>query len=100
MLKVQEIRELIKLIDQSSINEFTYETNGTSVTMKKSGGKQSAVQWDEDSQAESQKPAASQPETIPVQPESAVKPVEAKGAEEPEKTGGQNYDYEIVSPMV
>lgn len=37
MLKVQEIREIIKLVDQSSINEFTYETNGTKVSMKKAG---------------------------------------------------------------
>src|SRR5690625_688087 len=36
MLKVQEIREIIRLIDESSINEFTYESNGTKVKLKKS----------------------------------------------------------------
>src|SRR5690625_6326194 len=35
MLKVQEIREIIKLIDESTINEFTYETNETKVVLKK-----------------------------------------------------------------
>ncbi|UCZ54606.1 acetyl-CoA carboxylase biotin carboxyl carrier protein [Bacillus shivajii] len=35
MLKIQEIRELIKLIDQSSINEFKFEQNGSKVTMRK-----------------------------------------------------------------
>ncbi len=35
MLKVQEIRELIKLIDQSNIDEFSYEHEGTKVSMKK-----------------------------------------------------------------
>ncbi|MEI5908122.1 acetyl-CoA carboxylase biotin carboxyl carrier protein [Bacillus spongiae] len=35
MLKVQEIRELIKLIDQSSIDEFVYEYEGSKVKMKK-----------------------------------------------------------------
>ena len=35
MLKVQEIREIIKLIDQSSITEFNYESNGTVVSLKK-----------------------------------------------------------------
>src|SRR5699024_11850480 len=35
MLKVQEIREIIKLIDESSINEFTYETNESTVIIKK-----------------------------------------------------------------
>ena len=35
MLKVQEIRELIKLVDQSTIEEFVYEHEGTKVEMKK-----------------------------------------------------------------
>lgn len=35
MLKIQEIRELIKLIDQSSINEFKFEQNGSKVTLRK-----------------------------------------------------------------
>ncbi len=38
MLKVQEVRELIKLIDESSISDFTYESNGTTITLKKSNG--------------------------------------------------------------
>ncbi|WHY76011.1 acetyl-CoA carboxylase biotin carboxyl carrier protein [Neobacillus sp. WH10] len=35
MLKVQEIRELIKLVDQSSIDEFEYEYDGSKIKMKK-----------------------------------------------------------------
>ncbi|WP_442594805.1 acetyl-CoA carboxylase biotin carboxyl carrier protein [Neobacillus sp. D3-1R] len=35
MLKVQEIRELIKLVDQSSIDEFVYESEGSKIKMKK-----------------------------------------------------------------
>ncbi|MBU9712205.1 acetyl-CoA carboxylase biotin carboxyl carrier protein [Evansella tamaricis] len=35
MLKIQEIRELIKLIDDSTINEFKYEQNGSKITMRK-----------------------------------------------------------------
>lgn len=35
MLKVQEIRELIKLVDQSSIDEFVYEFEGSKIKMKK-----------------------------------------------------------------
>ncbi|MCM3765221.1 acetyl-CoA carboxylase biotin carboxyl carrier protein [Neobacillus niacini] len=38
MLKVQEIRELIKLVDQSSIDEFVYENDGSKIKMKKNGG--------------------------------------------------------------
>lgn len=47
MLKIQEIRELIKLIDQSSIEEFDFEQNGAKVSMKKQsagGTVQAAVQ--------------------------------------------------------
>lgn len=36
MLKVQEIREIIRLIDQSSISEFTYEHDGSKIKLKKS----------------------------------------------------------------
>jgi acetyl-CoA carboxylase biotin carboxyl carrier protein len=35
MLKVQEIRELIKLIDCSTIDEFTFEHEGSKIKMKK-----------------------------------------------------------------
>jgi acetyl-CoA carboxylase biotin carboxyl carrier protein len=35
MLKIQEIRELIKLIDQASIDEFSYEHEGSKIKMKK-----------------------------------------------------------------
>ncbi|HLR41869.1 MAG TPA: acetyl-CoA carboxylase biotin carboxyl carrier protein [Pseudogracilibacillus sp.] len=35
MFKVQELRELIRLVDQSSISEFTYENEGATMTIKK-----------------------------------------------------------------
>lgn len=38
MLKVQEIREIIKLIDHSTIDEFVYESEGTKVKLKKNNG--------------------------------------------------------------
>lgn len=34
-MKIHEIRELIKLIDQTTINEFEFENNGASVKIKK-----------------------------------------------------------------
>lgn len=36
MLKIQEIREIIKLIDQSDIGEFTYENDDAKIKLKKS----------------------------------------------------------------
>lgn len=38
LLKVQEIRELIKLVDHSSIDEFVYEYEGSKIKMKKNTG--------------------------------------------------------------
>ncbi|MEK4759539.1 acetyl-CoA carboxylase biotin carboxyl carrier protein [Viridibacillus sp. FSL E2-0187] len=38
MLKIQEIREIIKLVDSSSIDEFVYEVADTKVKLKKHSG--------------------------------------------------------------
>ena len=35
-MKVQEIRELIKLIDQSNISELTFENDGSKIKLRKS----------------------------------------------------------------
>lgn len=37
MFKIQEIREIIKLVDSSSIDEFVYEVEGAKVKLKKNG---------------------------------------------------------------
>ena len=34
-MKIQEIREIIKLVDQSSLDEFLYESEGTKIKLKK-----------------------------------------------------------------
>ncbi|WP_042145872.1 acetyl-CoA carboxylase biotin carboxyl carrier protein [Paucisalibacillus sp. EB02] len=91
MLKVQEIREIIKLVDQSSINEFTYETNGTKVSMKKLSDhvvvpSQPVVQVEKDVTAVPQQQLGKQ-ETI-------------QTVETPVKENTVNYDFEITSPMV
>jgi acetyl-CoA carboxylase biotin carboxyl carrier protein len=63
MLKIQEIRELIKLIDQSSINEFEYEQEGAKITLKKGGVEQPVVQQTPQARVEQAAPAAqAQPE--------------------------------------
>ena len=38
MLKIQEIREIIKLVDHSSVDEFTYEHDGSKIKLKKNNG--------------------------------------------------------------
>jgi acetyl-CoA carboxylase biotin carboxyl carrier protein len=43
MLKIQEIREIIKLIDQSSIEKFSYELDGAKLELKKGSSVQAAA---------------------------------------------------------
>lgn len=40
MLKIQEIRELIELIDQSSIEKFSYEVENAKIVLEKGGSQQ------------------------------------------------------------
>jgi acetyl-CoA carboxylase biotin carboxyl carrier protein len=95
MLKVEEIREIIKLIDESSIDEFSYETNGTTVKMKKNN--------------ETGVPAVTAPvpnvsAPVATQSEKLVNTTENQAPTEAEtlnnESESKDYDYEIVSPMV
>ncbi|HLS36437.1 MAG TPA: acetyl-CoA carboxylase biotin carboxyl carrier protein [Bacillota bacterium] len=95
MLKVQEIREIIRLIDESSINEFTYESNGTKVKLKKSMSGE-IVQA---------APSKNLVESTLEQPKEESKQTENKAVHiESEETVDEitevDYDHEIVSPMV
>lgn len=100
MLKVQEIRELIKLVDQSAIDEFTYESDGTSVSMKKSNGQvvtsnaPKQVETVEQS-AEPAKPAEPAEPGVKVEQKTESAPAESSAAK-----NTTDFDYEIVSPMV
>lgn len=38
MLKIQEIREIIKLVDSSSVDEFVFEQDDTKLKLKKHNG--------------------------------------------------------------
>ncbi|HEX7064587.1 MAG TPA: acetyl-CoA carboxylase biotin carboxyl carrier protein [Bacillales bacterium] len=93
-MKIQEVRELIKLIDQSTINEFEYEQEGTKITLKKGAA------------------MTAQPVQAPVYEEKAIfskpaeteeKPAEpepkANKEEQPESRNDENL-HKIVSPMV
>ena len=90
MLKIQEIREIIKLVDQSSVDEFTYEHEGSKIKLKKNAVQQvQAVQEVREPavQAIQQAPAAAAP--APKQ--------EAPAAEAP---ANQSNLHTITSPMV
>ena len=97
MLKVQEIRELIKLVDQSSIDEFVYEYDGSKIKMKKTSGVKNI---------ESIQPTVPSPVTPPLPTvQEAVSPASTPIANAvQEKTQEEEKDtsnlHKIVSPMV
>ncbi|PLS15304.1 acetyl-CoA carboxylase biotin carboxyl carrier protein [Bacillus sp. M6-12] len=97
MLKVQEIRELIKLVDQSSINEFTYEHEGTKIEMKKPGSGQpvSPVYQAVPVQAAETVQAPVQTKAAAIEAPAAVETAEAAKQE----SANENL-HKIISPMV
>ncbi|TXC92309.1 acetyl-CoA carboxylase biotin carboxyl carrier protein [Metabacillus litoralis] len=97
MLKIQEIREIIKLIDQSSINEFSFDQDGTKIKMKKQ------LQEVETVVRNSVAPAV---ETIQAQPVTQSAPVAqpvveaVKQEEKVEASADTSNLHKITSPMV
>jgi|SRR5690625_1508217 len=96
MLKVQEIRELIKLIDDSSIEEFTYESDGTKVAMKKS---LENVETTTTTKQKVQETKKELPKAEDHKEEESTKKEEQEKVEKPISTEA-SYDFEIKSPMV
>jgi acetyl-CoA carboxylase biotin carboxyl carrier protein len=101
-LKIQEIRELIKLVDQSAIDEFEYEQDGAKVTMKKS-----QVVSDQLTSTPSyeEKAIFSEPAEVPAKKfqTEEKKQVDGKNDDALAKTGEQESDenvHKIESPMV
>ncbi|MDW4507194.1 acetyl-CoA carboxylase biotin carboxyl carrier protein [Priestia megaterium] len=95
MLKIQEIREIIKLVDQSSIEEFTYEHEGSKIKMKK---KDAIVS------KQAQQVVVSAPEQAAVPAPQAPAPAPAAQSAQPkEEQAAPAVDgslHKITSPMV
>ncbi|WP_160155860.1 acetyl-CoA carboxylase biotin carboxyl carrier protein [Geobacillus sp. TFV-3] len=106
-MKIQEIRELIRLVDQSSIDEFVYEQGETKVHMKK-GTAAVAVA----SAAAAQTAVAPTAPAAPAEVEPApAAPVQAAASEAPSpkaetpvvkeaKPAVESNLHQITSPMV
>jgi acetyl-CoA carboxylase biotin carboxyl carrier protein len=93
MLKVQEINELIKLIDQSSINEFSYEADGATIAIKKTETLH---------QSESVTYSYKRPQIGATPAETQIAAPIERDPEQVESSSvvqAEDY-YEIVSPMV
>lgn len=94
MLKIQEIREIIKLIDQSSIEKFSYEADGAKIVLKK-GSNQPVTPAPVEESAQATKTPVIVPETIQVEAvtPSQQAPVVTEAVQDPSL-------HEITSPMV
>jgi acetyl-CoA carboxylase biotin carboxyl carrier protein len=97
MLKIQEIREIIKLIDQTGIEEFKYKTEEGEIKLKKGG----AVQVTETAPAAQ---VAAAPAPAPAAPAAQPAPVakeEPKQQEAAPEASSQDENLlEVKSPMV
>jgi acetyl-CoA carboxylase biotin carboxyl carrier protein len=94
MLKIQEIRELIKLVDQSSISDFEYEHAGSKITMNKTGAT-GAVSQPVMQQAQ---PVQATPAAVQVPTPASAPAVETKAEATPKEMDSNLH--KIVSPMV
>lgn len=96
MLKIQEIRELIKLMDQSNLDEFKYELDGAKITLKRN--KEKIIAADVVSVAAPKAPEA------PAAPKAEAPAPAAPAAPKTEAAPSANVDdpslVKITSPMV
>ncbi|EMF45434.1 Biotin carboxyl carrier protein of acetyl-CoA carboxylase [Planococcus halocryophilus Or1] len=97
-MKIQEIREIIKLVDGSSIDEFSYEFEGVKVKMKKNG----SGQIQQTSTSTDQAPQAQKTvETNAPAPAKEPQVETLVSSEGLEVSTDNNTDYhKILSPMV
>jgi len=93
MFKIQEIREIIKLVDSSSIDEFVYEVDGAKVKLKKNN-----VVVTETVAPKKEVVAPVVQQSAPTAPASPAKAEEAPAASAP--TANDPSLHKVVSPMV
>ncbi|AOM82666.1 acetyl-CoA carboxylase biotin carboxyl carrier protein [Salisediminibacterium beveridgei] len=99
MLKIQEIREIIKLVDESSIDEFEFEQNGSKVSVKKHQGQLSSpVQSETKATPKQESPIQTQEPLTPVRPaeENVAIKTENVSSDEGNRAGVEA----VTSPMV
>lgn len=101
--KMHEIRELIRLIDESQIEEFKIDNEGAKLFIKKATGRAALVtSAPEPAPVVSPTPAPAAEPAKPVAPAPQAVPQETKAAEAPpaqEAALDENL-HKIVSPMV
>ncbi|WP_080874577.1 acetyl-CoA carboxylase biotin carboxyl carrier protein [Oceanobacillus timonensis] len=93
MLQVDEIREIIEMVDKSSLTEFSYEANGAVIAMKKNTGSVTTT-------VQTQPQAAVEPQNQAIQEVDPAKSAQPEAKAEEASQAQADFDYEIVSPMV
>lgn len=96
MLNVEDIQALIKSVDESSIDEFAYETEETKLTVKKNTG-ETVVQPAQKAVAPVEKTREQVAAPLPPTDREATTQPDAPAANAEDHV---DYDYEITSPMV
>jgi acetyl-CoA carboxylase biotin carboxyl carrier protein len=104
VLKIQEIRELIKLVDRSTIEEFVYEQDGVKVKMKKKGALATSqvVAIPAVEQVVQAAPQAGQPAPVanPSAPQQEAPSIRETEGKKEEKAEADESLHKITSPMV
>lgn len=99
MLKLEELREIIKMIDESSIDEFKYETDGIELKLKKyRNNKNEGVTVYQPVQPSD--PQVQQSETVVEPMQQSDSNPERQLNNDGQNTRSVDYDHEIISPMV
>lgn len=95
-MKIQEIREIIKLVDQSSLDEFLYESEGTKIKLRKNekgSFHSSSESFESSSVVEQPKPVEAKAPIVQDTPKETV-------VEKAAPTVEDSSLHKIVSPMV
>ena len=99
MLKIQEIREIIKLVDESSIDEFEFEQNGSKVSVKKHQSQYSSPVQSETKEAPKQESPVQIKDPLPPV-RSADETAHFKKEDSPKEENDRTGVVAVTSPMV
>lgn len=97
MLKIQEIREIIKLIDQSSIEKFTYKVEDAEIKLEKRSNQNLTVAPVQEEVKVA--PVVQAAPVVEVEKSTQSAPVQVQEVQEQEVQKDESI-YEVTSPMV
>ena len=95
-MKIQEIREIIKLIDQSTLSEFLYESEGTKIKLKKNENSSVIT----NGQTLESSSVVAQPTVVEVKPEVVNETPKKTEVEKATPVAEDSSLHKITSPMV